>query len=338
MKNKSAILKSDLFSKNGYGAGAPKSSGGEIKTWSRPCPHCGSDSNSALAAGYDYEYRTCPNEFSYVKCNDCGLAYSNPMPLPSRLDDVYPDNYISFHFNTRKKSLTYKVRDILEWRKALPYRRLLKNINGDVHILDVGCGDGHYMSVLKRVNPNWRVSGIESASAPYERAASLGLDVIFGKYEDTELGRSQFDLMILNQVIEHLVDPGAAIEKLRSELKPGGHVSLETPSLEGLDAKIFSKSFWGAYHFPRHLTLFTSKTLSRFLEARGFEVVRISYMLSPVWWVFSSHHAWEASIGKGAGFFNEKNALAMSAASALDAVQILLRGKTSNMRVLARKK
>lgn len=305
-----------------------------IETQQRACPHCGHNKFSLLSRGFDYEYQTCANEFFYVSCANCGLAYLNPIPLPSKLNEVYPKDYISFHFNTQKKSLTYLVRDLIEWKKALPYKKFVKK---QARVLDVGCGDGHYMSVLGRLNPGWKVKGLDSARVPFERAEKRGLDVIHGAYETTDLGKSQFDLIILNQVIEHFVDPGAAIEKTRLELKPGGLISLETPSLEGWDARFFSKSFWGAYHFPRHLTLFTSNTLSQFLETRGFEVVRVSYMLSPVWWVFSTHHAWEARLGRGAGFFTEKNPMAMALACALDAFQMLVRGKTSNMRILARK-
>jgi 2-polyprenyl-3-methyl-5-hydroxy-6-metoxy-1,4-benzoquinol methylase len=300
----------------------------------RLCPECKSDDAFMLSTGTDFEYHTCDNAFFMVKCKYCDLAYLNPIPTPEGLARAYPPSYKPYHFNTGRKNLIMQVRDRLEGRKATYFRKLVPEQG---RILDVGCGDGRYLGVMARVNPAWRLEGVDFNPLAVNRARQCGFEVQAGQYETLALGHSQYDLINMNQVIEHVPDPGAMVEKAWKELKPGGILNVETPSLDGWDARLFADSYWGGYHFPRHLTLFTAKTLGAFLKNRGFSVVRTNYMLSPVFWVFSWHHWWEAKVGFGAAFFSDANPVALGVATGIDLLQMAVRGKTSNMRIIARK-
>lgn len=307
-----------------------------IETIETACLNCNSREIDRYSRGYDYEYCTCDNEFYFVSCRACGLVYLSPMPSRESLPKVYPAYYKPFHFNKQKADLILFVRNILESRKASFYTELLP---ADAVILDVGCGDGRYLNLLKQAGPeSWRLEGIDFGAPAIERARERGLAVTLGAYESLELGEERYDLIILNQVIEHFTDPAAMVEKLHHELKPGGYLSIETPSLDGWDAALFKESFWGGYHFPRHITLFNERSITRFLEKRGFTVEKINYLLSPVFWVFSCHHAWENKIGWGAGCFSDSNPLMLALATLVDVMQKWIRRKTSNMQVIARKR
>lgn len=306
-----------------------------IQTIERGCPHCGADDREIVAKGLDFEYRTCENEFTFVSCKKCKLVYLNPIPRPELIGDVYPSNYKPFHFHKKKDNFILKVRNILDRRKASFYRDLLPE---KARILDVGCGDGRYLKILGEVGPdNWQLEGVDFGETAVKRARERGLNVIQGEYETLDLGESKYDLIILNQVIEHFIEPAAMVEKLHRELKKGGYLNIETPSLDGWDAYIFKKSFWGGYHFPRHITLFNEETVKGFFESRGFKINRIRYMLSPVFWVFSWHHFWENKVGVGTNLFSDANPIMLGVATVLDIAQRVIRGKTSNIQVVFRK-
>jgi 2-polyprenyl-3-methyl-5-hydroxy-6-metoxy-1,4-benzoquinol methylase len=305
-----------------------------IDTIDRVCPHCQGREFVERAKGRDFEYHTFDNEFVFVSCKSCGLVFLNPMPMPARLKEVYPANYKPFHFNKNDKSFIFKVRDFLEARKAGIYRKFLPS---QARIMDVGCGDGRYMTILKKVGPFWDIEGVDFGEAAIKRAQEKGLKAICGAYETTDLGREQYDLIILNQVIEHLPEPCDVVRKIHGELKPGGILSLETPSLDGWDADLFKEKFWGGYHFPRHLVLFNEETIRDFLKKRGFRVISVKYLVSPVFWVFSLHHRSEDLGHAGTSFWSDSNPVALGLATLVDLIQLLIRRKTSNMQVIAKK-
>lgn len=306
-----------------------------INTTSRPCPECGGLHKTKVAQGKDYEYHTCNNTFAVVRCTECELIFLDPMPTAEALPSVYPPSYKPFHFNKGKKSLIMHVRDSLDIRKA---SRFIGKIATKASVLDVGCGDGRYLGILKQVAPDWELHGIDFGDEAIGRCRQLGISVTKGMYEDTDFGQNRFNLINLNQVIEHVPDPASVVEKIYGELKPDGILNIETPSLDGWDAKLFHSGLWGGYHFPRHLTFFTEATLGRFLENRGFDIEAVEYMPSPVFWVFSWHHCWAESIGFGAGFFSDSNPITLGMATVIDTFQKIFTGKTSNIRLIARKR
>ena len=65
------------------------------------------------------------------------------------------------------------------------------------------------------------------------------------------------EFITMFHVIEHVKDPKSIIKTLNKLLVPGGHLVIETPNIDSLDAMIFKETFWGGYHFPRHWHLFT---------------------------------------------------------------------------------
>ncbi len=84
----------------------------------------------------------------------------------------------------------------------------------------------------------------------------------------------------MGQVIEHVSDPKKTIKKINAIMKKGGALTLATPNIDSFAAKLF-KSYWFALEVPRHLFLFSGKTLSKILKDEGFEVLNIEYDKEP---------------------------------------------------------
>src|SRR5690606_13103582 len=102
--------------------------------------------------------------------------------------------------------------------------------------------------------------------------------------------KGYFDLIILNQVIEHFPNPDELLMTCRMLLKPEGRIFIETPSIDGLDFKVFKNGAWGGYHIPRHFYIFNEKTISKLLVQCGYSVEAIEYLASPAFWTQSLHH------------------------------------------------
>ncbi len=91
-------------------------------------------------------------------------------------------------------------------------------------------------------------------------------------------------------VIEHVADPKAVVERIAAWLSDGGHLVIETPNINSVDARIFKKTFWGGYHIPRHWTLFNEKSLRQLFEAAGLKVISLNYQTGHSFWMYSFHH------------------------------------------------
>ena len=96
-------------------------------------------------------------------------------------------------------------------------------------ILDVGCGSGFFGEAVKRNCP-CHVTGIEP-SVEASVSAALRLDLVLNStFEEAEPSEA-FDVICFNDVLEHLTNPGLALEKAKRLLVPSGRVVASIPNL-----------------------------------------------------------------------------------------------------------
>ena len=293
------------------------------------------------ASGWDFEYGTSRAEFRIVRCGGCGLMYLADRPVFEAMSLIYPPNYYSFDESCRQSRLVKVIRDRLESRKVAAYLGLLDGVNRSV--LDVGCGDGRLLDILKaRCSPLWTLMGIEIGKAAAVKAGEKGFSIIHGDFEtyDSAALAGRFDLVLMHQVLEHTRSPREVIRKVGRLLKPGGLFSIETPDTESWDQRLFGRRYWGGYHIPRHFYLFNKVTLRRLLEEEGFEVLSCRSILSPVFWVHSVHNYLieHRALSWLAPYAHYQNPLLLAIATLIDLVQTGLFYRSSNMQILSRRK
>jgi SAM-dependent methyltransferase len=185
---------------------------------------------------------------------------------------------------------------------------------------------------------SWRLVGVDNSPAAVRSVRAKGFEAVQGRFEELDVAGGQADAIVLNQVIEHLDDPGAVVARAREILRPDGCLFIETPCLDGWDARLFRRRYWGGWHFPRHWTLFTRDSLSELLLRNGFRIEGVTWLLSPNFWIQSLHH-WLVDKGvpeKAAGWMDCRNPLALACFASVDCFQKLF-GHTSNMRIVARR-
>jgi SAM-dependent methyltransferase len=255
-----------------------------IATETGACALCGSGSGTAFARGFDFEYLTTRTEFTFWRC-DCGGAFLSPRPAPEALGRVYPGDYYSYDFAKKLGPLVMRFKAFTETAKVRAYEPYL---SAGARVLDVGCGDGHVLNHIREAVPlPLALEGLEFSEHAIAAAESAGFRVYRGRVEDAALPGDAFDLIIMNQLIEHVREPAAVLASIRRALKPGGHVFIETPNIDSFDARLFRRRYWGGYHLPRHFHLFDTRSLARLVAQAGLERVSHRPLVCPQFWIIS---------------------------------------------------
>ncbi|MEV7283810.1 methyltransferase domain-containing protein [Streptomyces sp. NPDC093252] len=160
-------------------------------------------------------------------------------------------------------------------------------------VLDIGCGDGTSAATAAPLLRGHRIVGVDWSQDALARARTRLPSVVRGELAGggLPLRTGCADAVLFSEVIEHLVDPDAALDEIRRVLRPGGHLMLSTPNLAawynrglllaGVQPVFSEVSLRGIHGRPGsevvgHLRLYTARALRGFVAASGFEVVRLT--------------------------------------------------------------
>ena len=119
-------------------------------------------------------------------------------------------------------------------RHIMPYIDRWMPAAPGMGVLELGCGEGG--NLLPYARRGCRVTGIDLCAGRTKQAraffAEAGAEGRFVCADITEWngGGSGFDLIIMHDVIEHIADKRAAMERARQLLRPGGRVFVAFPS------------------------------------------------------------------------------------------------------------
>ena len=160
--------------------------------------------------------------------------------------------------------------------------QILQFIPKDAHVLDVGCSSGNLMRWIKELC-NAQVYGIEANKYSAEVAIKRGFDVQCCTFEDYSPNvQEQFDVIIFADVLEHLINPGAALQKAHQLLKENGIVITSIPNIAHWTIRLNLLS--GKFEYEpiglldaTHLRWFTQKTLYRLFSKTNFKIESMAY-------------------------------------------------------------
>ncbi len=299
------------------------------------CCVCGESGHKMVATAPDMEYPTSEQEYSFVRCVKCEHLYLCDVPNPEEFGRIYPDNYMNYS-DKRDQSFAFRVK---RWLDKKSIHTVMKRRKIPQHILDVGCADGMLLDVMKDIYPDAHSEGLEIAPKVAAVAQHKGYQVHVGNVELLEVAAEKYDIIFMQQVIEHVHHPRAVLQKLREGLSDEGLIWIETPTSHCVDAKWFKKKYWGGYHFPRHFNIFSAEGLSHIAEQEGLSVEKVFYKPQPVHWIWSCHHclrdkhypAWLYER------FHLKNPVLLGIFTAVEMVMKLTTGRSSNMVMLLKK-
>jgi SAM-dependent methyltransferase len=249
------------------------------------CCVCGSGEGESVGSGWDYEYRTCGNRWNVSRCKGCGHQYLNPRPKSGDAARIYGDGYYTVHAPEEPSGFISGIRQRLESGR---YRAILDRLPGRPKVLDLGFGDGRVLLLLRElIGEGGSFEGVDLNIDPRVKAALAKKrirthDALIETFLADDSG---LDLVVMNNSLEHVWDPQRVVKNIRRMLRPGGIAFIELPNPDSLCRRIQGDTFWGGFHFPRHLNFFTKASLRRIFTDNGFEIVGYTEYVTPAFWV-----------------------------------------------------
>ena len=236
--------------------------------------------------------------FCYVQCAACGAQRLSPRPSPGEIGAYYPDNY-SPHmirgetFATRLKRLVYLTyyatsNRLGGWRA--PLRLLLAPLRGHTvfafhaveprRIFEFGGATGN--DLVRFRDEGWEVDGCEPSASACAIAAGRGIVLRHQPAEAVDLPAGSVSCVLLNNVLEHLHDPGAVLAMSARALVAGGSLVVIVPNHASISARLFGAA-WPGYDAPRHLWGFTPGALAARMVAAGFAQPVVHHLFQGRW-------------------------------------------------------
>ncbi len=229
------------------------------------CPVCGGPSRGRFPARYGARPTVAGRPIALPavpcieRCADCGARWTVPPPPPEALSGCYEAAGAAvWHDDEQSAERRGFAARVARVEREAPR----------ASALEVGCYTGGFLS---RLPSDWRRVGLEPSSAAAEVARRRGLEVHTQDVLAATLPEASFGVAVAFDVIEHLVQPDAFVDRLRGWLAPGGLLLVETGDADSRFARLMG-AHWSYYHLPEHVLFYTPEAIGRLLRRHGFEI------------------------------------------------------------------
>lgn len=197
-----------------------------------------------------------------VKCVTCGLVFvpsgENSQKIIEQYKQMVDVGYVEEE-SGRRKTASIVLKKLQRYQKK-----------GKL-MLDVGCSTGFFLDEAKK--NGWQVQGVElSLWAAKIAREKFNIEVSNTTLKQAKFSANSFDMIVLHDTIEHVLNPREMLVEIRRILKPDGVVYINTPDIQSLVSRVLKAKWWGINR--HHLFYFSKKTLNRLLEASGFKSIR----------------------------------------------------------------
>ena len=202
-----------------------------------------------------------------VRCTRCRLVYLNPRLNP----DLIIESYAQGEDQAFVEQDAMRIRTFTEALRKLE-REYGLNLSSETKVLDVGCAGGAFVRAARDLELS--VIGVEPSKwlSSYART-TYHLDVRTGTLAMQNFPAASFDLVTLWDVIEHLSDPGAELDRIHKLLKPTGLLVVNYPDFGSAPAQLLGKKW--PFLLSVHLIYYTRYTIRKQLRKCGFQVLDI---------------------------------------------------------------
>lgn len=249
------------------------------------CPICASrnqESIFSLNAG-NFDTSRLYQTIVVVSCKECGHVFNKLRPKDiNQLSEFYnqeyaPSNVSSKHLAGDRPGSTdslsrARYKNLLQFMK--PYVRT------DSRILDGGCAAGGFLQFLTKKGFS-KLYGIDISSVYAKTAARLTRAIVKqGSVESIPFGVHSFDCIVVDQVLEHLINPGVVFAEARRTLAPDGLLCISVPDAARYEEDYFFDYYW--FLLREHVQHFDLQHLQMLAAQYGFELVAHSATKSPM--------------------------------------------------------
>jgi len=208
------------------------------------------------------------SDLNLFQCSSCGLVQLSERPV-----SYYKEVIRASSFSDEMKK--FRGEQFVSWVDKY-------NLKGK-SILEVGCGRGEYLSILKQTEVSL-AHGIEYSKESVSSCINSELSVTKGFFGDENfvLPKQKYDGFICLNFMEHWPNPNKALAYLKKNLSEDAIGIIEVPNFD----MILKQGLYSEF-ISDHLLYFTKETLTFMLNYNGFEVIECSviwhdYILSAV--------------------------------------------------------
>jgi len=230
------------------------------------CAVCGERRPEAFRIWFD-------GKVKLYRCRSCGFVSLFCGPGGDTLATEDPAvNVLGF---TERGPLKYPER-------RGPFEDILSRLRAEIpdgRLLDVGCGDGHFLSLCRT---HYDCYGVEVTPGLSDYASLLArAPVTCARYSADVFPPESFDVVTLLQVLEHLPNPREIVAACHWHLRPGGMVVIEVPSIRAPHFLLYRATrLKGFVDNPggvirHHFGYYEPTTLTRLVESCGFRTKQI---------------------------------------------------------------
>jgi len=154
-----------------------------------------------------------------------------------------------------------------------------QHIKHDSKILDVGCATGGFLNFLGKKGFK-NLYGIDLIKDYVDYAQKYSYNIKVGNVYSIPFNDNSFDIVILDQVIEHLVDLKRAIIEIKRVLVNGGIVCVGVPDASRYEEIYFFEFYW--FLMREHIQHFDLEHLKLLFGMEGFELIRFNKCETPI--------------------------------------------------------
>jgi 2-polyprenyl-3-methyl-5-hydroxy-6-metoxy-1,4-benzoquinol methylase len=154
-------------------------------------------------------------------------------------------------------------------------------------VLEIGCGAGAFAAELRRGCEIW---GVEPSAPAAGRAQAVFTQVLVGRYDEVaqQIPNDYFDLLVCNDVIEHMADHDSFFCSVKSKLRKGAHIVGSVPNVLNYKMlfELIVRRDWlyreSGILDRTHLRFFTRKSLQRTLDLHGLKIEKLAGITSDI--------------------------------------------------------
>lgn len=240
------------------------------------CPCCRSENSEELLkldCG-NIDGSTLYSPLRLKICLDCGHAFNDLSPEEiSGLEAYYNIEYAPANINSvvTEGDRPGSTDPLTSGRYDNIFRLLSPYVSCDDNILDVGCALGGFLHYLRHKDFT-NLFGVDSTATYVQHAQEQNLFTIkYGNAEKLPFDGNMFEVAVIEQVLEHLVNPGNAFREAFRVLKDGGFFCIGVPDASRYADYNFFDFYWVLLR--EHIQHFDLENLTRLAEQEGFELV-----------------------------------------------------------------
>lgn len=200
------------------------------------------------------------------QCKSCNYGYLSPDGSQSEIWSNYKKNlfstseYYAANFLGDRRDFQWRLKQLLRYKSS-------------GQLLDLGCGRGVFLQIAS--DAGFQVTGVDLnpvslAEAARVKDAKLHMTAV----ENLSFEPESFDVICLNDLIEHLVDPRIILKLANNWLKKGGVIMISTPDFGSFMSRVFGDR-WLHLKPVEHIHYFSRGGLRHFLALHGFSELLI---------------------------------------------------------------